>query len=306
MPTSWRRLTTEQLEDIARMMQHYTHREQPIDMLAVKSQLLLKWNHLRILDVLNPLATEPQDRRLLMTHPDVPVPFEWTVWELHYWIDQNMAWMDKPIDIAVFPYPEMRRGWKRIAFRGPDIYMQNFSWRQYQLAGDYLEYYVASQNRLVQLAKTHAASRTDMKVAMHNVNNAKALFMATIMNRSIAYIDVETGTKVRDFAYQGRQTDQNARYFDGFPDDKFQVVLWWWSGMMTYLKHHYPKCFKEQDTKAKTPVDPLQLRSRITTTLEKYLQTNSEVLNREVYINPLRHINDMVTQNEEMERIRQK
>ena len=45
---------------------------------------------------------------------------------------------------------------------------------------------------------------------------------------------------------------------------------------------------------------------RITTTLEKYLQTNSEGLNSEVYINPLRHINDMVTQNEEMERIRQK
>ena len=186
------------------------------------------------------------------------------------------------------------------------MYAQNFSWRQYLTAADYMDFNRDSQNNMVRLMNNRKASATDLKVARRHVDEAKSRFLATIFNRSIRYVDISTQHVSREYSYVATQTESNAVYFRHFDDVKFQVVLFWWVGLMNYLQKSFPECFKVSPAKNPQQADPLQMRVRTTAALEKYLNGSEESVYRENYMNQLQHLSDMIKQGKEMEKLNNK
>jgi hypothetical protein len=92
---------------------------------------------------------------------------------------------------------------------------------------------------------------------------------------------------------------------------EWQVVMFWWSSMMQYLKEQYPKCFKAGNKKSRSRAKqqplPIELYTRSMATLQKYLGGLTEdEINAQTAHAILRHLNDMALEAEEMEKIRKK
>ena len=116
---------------------------------------------------------------------------------------------------------------------------------------------------------------------------------------------------VSDPAEPSRVKSAPRRLLRKITDVEWQVIMFWWSSMMQYLKEQYPKCFKSSDKKPRsrsksTPL-PIELYTRSMATLQKYLGGLTETeINAQTAHAILRHLNDMAVEAEEMEKIRRK
>ena len=98
----------------------------------------------------------------------------------------------------------------------------------------------------------------------------------------------------------------NWRDFAGFSDVKFQCVLFWWTGTMNWLQKKYPKVFRSGSPKKNAVSNPLELYTRQTATMEKYLGINEEEMNRELYTNVLQHLQDIMDESDRMKALENK
>ena len=130
------------------------------------------------------------------------------------------------------------------------------------------------------------------------------MFLATVFERKIDYTD-ETGIKRHGFRYHKEQVSDTMTFFRSFPDTDWQIMLVWWSSQMQYLSRTYPKVFKRQDTANKRS-NPLEIYTRTTATIEKYLHITAEEVDNEPYTTIIQQLQDMILRNEEMERINKK
>ena len=211
--------------------------------------------------------------------------------------------------IMRFPLPDLhlRRHpfGRRHTFRGPNPMMDGFSWQRYRFCQDFMQLYADQQNQLVRLARQgRMASPDELLKAARSVDLAKAMFLATIFERRLRFVDETTGRPRTDFCYQSNQHSDNAPYFRNFPDGDWQLILLWWQSMMHYLAKQFPKVYKRQPVSStgKTP-NPLEIYTRTTATLEKYLQVTAHDIEREPYTTILQQLEDITNHNEEMERI---
>ena len=77
--------------------------------------------------------------------------------------------------------------------------------------------------------------------------------------------------------------------------------------MAHYLQEKYPHCFKKQDIKTiHKNVNSLDLYTRTTATMEKYLSMSEKDVNNQTFHIILQHLDDMAKENEEMEKIKSK
>ena len=76
--------------------------------------------------------------------------------------------------------------------------------------------------------------------------------------------------------------------------------------MMHFLQITYPKVFKVQKVQNKKPSNPLELYTRTTATMEKYLSMTARDVDREPYTTIIQQLDDITRHNEEMEKINQK
>lgn len=290
--------------------QYYTCRMRPYSLEEEgRGVLYRKWKVLKV-----------WFRRRVLGHDDT---FSLYVWQIHSWLSATPAkgknraqpglldWLDMEQGggLLLFPLREVRRrkgfSLRKVAFLGPAPLMDGFSWQRYRFAQDYMQNYMTVQNRLVQLQQLgRKASPTDVLKATKNLDMAKALFLATIYERRITYVDEETGRTVTRFRYQSSQSSDNAPYFRNFHDRDWQLVLLWWSSMMAYLGKTFPKVFKKQPVgKNERPANPLEIYTRTTATMEKYLSMTARDVDREPYTTILQQLEDISRHNEEMERI---
>lgn len=263
-------------------------------------------------------------RRHILGHDD---SFSLYLWQIHSWLSSSKSrvtgkvtpglldWLDadNQDSLLIFPLSSIRRSprarWfsigSKVTFAGPASLMDGFSWQRYRFAQDYMQNYINASNRLLQLQKMgNRASAADILRASKNLDLAKALFLATIFCRRITYVDEETGRTKTDYRYQSNQHTDNAPYFRNFPDTDWQLVLLWWQGMMHYLQKTYPKVFKKQKvSKDQKAANPLELYTRTTATMEKYISATASEVDHEPYTTILQHIEDIIKNNEEMERI---
>lgn len=259
-------------------------------------------------------------RRRILGHGD---SFSLCVWQIHSWLsafpakDNKRAqpglldWLDMEQGggLLLFPIRDIKRrrrvAFRKVSFRGPAPLMDGFSWQRYRFAQDYMQNYMTAQNRLVQLQQIgRKASPSDVLKATKDVDLAKTLFLVTIYERRITFVDEETGRTVTRFRYQSNQSSDYAPYFRHFPDRDWQLVLLWWSSMMAYLGKTFPKVFKKQPVgKNERPANPLEIYTRTTATMEKYLSMTARDVDREPYTTILQQLEDISRHNEEMERI---
>ena len=173
--------------------------------------------------------------------------------------------------------------WKRDYF-APGELLDGMTWQTYRWINDWMEAYTNTSNALV-----------DARTKRENV--------ATLAKQER---DIRLTVLSLVFGCQ-KWRIRLAR----FNEVEWQVVMFWWSSMMQYLKEQYPKCFKAGDKKSRSRAKqvplPIELYTRSMATLQKYLGGLTEAeINAQTAHAILRHLNDMAVEAEEMEKIRRK
>jgi len=172
----------------------------------------------------------------------------------------------------MWPYPK-RIWWLR--WRKPDgELLDGMSWQTYRLINDWME--ALSFDRLRNRDKSEMRREQDIRLTVLGL-----MFGCPKWRVRLARIS----------------------------DVEWQVILFWWSSMMQYLKEQYPKCFKQSDKKSRSKAQPLpiELYTRSMATLQKYLGGLTEAqINQQSAHAILRHMNDMAVEAEQMEKLRRK
>ena len=306
MPKGWSDMTVTELETVASVLVEAAAQRPSLNSKQVKVKLFLALTGLEVLESANP-AKPVEEQYLVVCRRGHVERLVMYLWQMHYWMEEQMGWLDKPSNLLMFPYKEYKKWtWKgRHKYEGPSALMQNFQWRQYRIAGEYMGYFITESNRLVKMRESNV-SASEIKKQLHAVARAKGLFLATLFNRKVKFVDAETKLIRKEFVYVSSQSIRNWRDFEHFSDVKFQVVLFWWTGTMNWLQKKYPKVFRSTNPKKNTVANPLELYTRQTATMEKYLGINEEELNRELYTNVLQHLQDMMDESDRMKELNNK
>lgn len=226
------------------------------------------------------------------------------------WLDNNSG-----SQLLIFPYSSLKRRkgrvGRKVKFHGPAPLMDGFTWQRYRFAQDYMEMFTKSQNRFLQSLqkmdrKPTKKQRREAAQLARQLDDTMARFLATIFTRRIHYVDKVTGKRCYDFHYEPGQTERNMRFFRGMSGGDWQLVTLWWSGMMHWLGKTYPKVFKTQSVGTHRVVNPLELYTRTTATLEKYLHTTAHDIDNEPYTTILQQLDDITRKNEQMEEMNRK
>lgn len=251
-------------------------------------------------------------------------PFPLYLWQIYGWLSKGrdargrevpgaLDWLENSANAPFLILPMTllkRRRRYRVrmrTFKGPAPMLDGFSWQRFRYAQDFMDNYIRNQNILERLLKMgRRASAADIAEALRNVDRAKALFLATIFDAKIKYVDESTGRCRHDWRYCPTQSTDNAPYFRRFSDIDWQIILMWWSGIMQWLGRTYPRVYKKQPTKGKKLVNPLEVYARTTATMEKYIGINAKEVDAEPYTTIIQQMEDIAKQNEEFERMRKK
>lgn len=307
MPKGWGDMTVEELEMVASVLVESAAMRPALTPKQVKVRLFLALTGLEVIETANP-AKPVEEQYLVVCRKGHVERLILYLWQMHYWMNENMRWLDQPSTLILFPYKEyIKWTWKgRHKYEGPSSLMQNFQWRQYRIVGEYMSYFINESNRLVKMRESEGVSDKDLRKQLHAVSRAKALLLATLFNRKVKFVDAETKLIRREYVYVSNQSIRNWRDFEDFDDVKFQVILFWWTGTMNWLQKKYPKVFKSSNPKKNVIANPLELYTRQTATMEKYLGINEEELNRELYTNVLQHLQDMMDESDRMKALESK
>lgn len=207
-----------------------------------------------------------------------------------------------------FPYPIIgqKAKWYRRAkaFRGPSTDLDGFSWQQYRFASDMMQTYTKLSNNLVKMKQMDKFTEEQLQTQAQSVASARNMFLATIFNTTAQYVDPTTGITKYDFHYESKQFTENANYFVNYPEANWQVILFWWTGIMHTLAHRYPHVFKVQKVDNKKPQTPMEIYTATTATMQKYAGLTEDQVNTQSYSLVLEHLERLSKENEEMEKMR--
>lgn len=332
LPTSWNTCTTSELEVVAATMIKHSltaTKWTPISFEDIKVELFFLLTRIKPISLINPrVPVEQQYFECCKAYPskwtkwkeDVKVKFgaddyrrfNIYVWQVHSWMDKYMKWLDAdktPIDLIKFPYPIMKRGLKGKEFHGPSALLQDFSWQRFRFAQDYMDAYVKAENNLLYMQK-HSGRFSDNDIIKQckYVDLLRSQFLATIFCAKSHYVDEKTKNIVSGYIYVSNQSSDNAKYFRGFDVIQWQVITFWWTGMMTYLSKTYTHVYKKQNLKSPKLKDfnPLTLYVCSMATMEKYLGLSEDTLNKQTFHLCLQHMENMSIENESLEKSNKK
>ena len=287
LPRGWQNCTTKELEIIAAELIRANltaTRLHPFDWAEVKARLFFALTGVEVIGSVCRLGKQE---------------FPLEAWQVHSFIEQHLSWIDAtdkrgnplPMPRLRFPYPKRFRRWWPLSclwkkeYLRPGELLDGMTWQTYRWINDWMEVYQQQANALVEartkaLAKQEAATRTKVVALIFGCSERRA--------RRVTEIE-------------------------------WQVLMFWWSSMMQYLREQYPKCFREppkpsqpgrQPRKprksAQQPL-PIELYTRSMATLQKYLGgLTEEQINAQTAHAILRHLNDMAVEAEEMEKLKHK
>ena len=248
--------------------------------------------------------------------------FELQTWQVHSFMEQ-LAWIDAtdgkgralPMPKMMWPYPKRLRRWwplwKR-EYYAPGELLDGMTWQTYRWINDWMEAYTNTANALV---AERQKPRPNVVCGRLGITLGSGTSVTSATSQQMPDPIVTLARQEQDI----RLTVLSLVF--GCPkwrirlarisEVEWQVIMFWWSSMMQYLKEQYPKCFKSSDKKPKsrsksTPL-PIELYTRSMATLQKYLGGLTETeINAQTANAILRHLNDMAVEAEEMEKIRRK
>lgn len=318
LPRSWNQCTTEQLELIAATILRHTQQQDryhPFDWLAVKTELFFLLTGLEVTgEVSDPVDGDPeyQHRAFLVRRArrgrllsfrghdgGETSSFPIYIWQVQSFIEQHLAWIDDPkaAPLLIFPYKQLLWEWRfqlrppflKKHWLAPGELLQDFSWREYRHLQDYMEMYVRLQNQIAKLQPT-PANRDTIATLADQMLDARRHFLAIL------------------FKMGDMPLFRHNAMTKKVGDVRWQVILFWWSGMMHYLQKQFPHCFKQTKTKnARRPPLPIELYRNIIATVQKESNGLSEAeVNGQTFYVVLEHLERLAKQNEEMEKISKK
>lgn len=335
LPRSWNQCTTRQLELIAQVMWEQIQRQDryhPFSMRKVKVAAFFALSGIRVVQGVN-LEDTSNRQFYLCKMPGgkkKDILFPLYLWQINYWLSPKartndkhsveyisqgeglLDWLDndRGMFLTKFPYPTIKRKrfWWRCSkgFQGVFPDMDGFSWMQYRFASAMMQSYTQLSNNLIRMRQMSRFTEAQMLRQAESVDMARAMFLATIFNAKTDYIDGNTGIRKHDFHYESSQCTDNAPYFHHFPDTEWQVILFWWTGMMHTLSKRFPHVFKVQPINKQKPSTPLEIYTTTTATMQKYAGLTEDQVNNQSYSLVLEHLERLSKENEEMERIRKK
>ena len=297
VPRGWAYCTTEELEMIAQemirsQMVASLSRFHPFDWVEIKTRLFFRFSGVRIVSQYVDGGGENDIRygntTFVCRHPSLgKETFELQTWQVHSFLEQ-LSWLDAtdakgrpmPMPKMMWPYPR-RVWWLRWRTPGGEL-LDGMTWQTYRLINDWMEAYTMVANQLVEARQ----KRVDIKTLARQERDVRITILSLIFHCPKWRIRLARISEV-----------------------EWQVVMFWWSSMMQYLKEQYPKCFKAPTKRTRTKQQPLpiELYTRSMATLQKYLGGLTEdEINRQTAHAILRHLNDMAVEAEEMEKIRKK
>ncbi len=339
IPRGWNACTTEQLETIADVIRELVERQDryhPFDMLNVKIALFFALAGIEIVEGVD-ISLPVTDRFYRCRFYGDKETFRLFLWQINYWISppaetndktsaeymaQGMGildWLDNKNGnyLTIFPYVNISRrkpglfSGRSKDFRGPSPDLDGFSWAQYRFASDMMQNYVTLSNNLLRMQQMKGRfTEAQLEQQNDSVESAKAMFLATIFNAKTKFVDSNTGMQKRDFHYEVDQCTANAEYFRGYPDTQWQVIMFWWTGVMHTLSKRYPHVFKVQPTKKQKkqtgPSTPMEIYTATTATMQKYAGLTEDQVNNQSYSLVLEHLERLSKENEEIEKMRHK
>jgi hypothetical protein len=317
VPKGWQMCSTRELEMIAEeilrsQMMASLSRFHPFDWVEIKTRLFFRFAGVEVME-----QREQSDARIdyaesrqnstvgqildisteehnvfICRHGEVE--FELETWQVHSFMEQ-LKWVDAtdskgrplPMPKLMWPYPKRVRRWWPLWKRewyAPGELMDGMTWQTYRWINDWMEAYTNTANALV---------------AEREKKGSIAALAKQEQDIRLAVLSLVFGCP--------KWRIRLAR----ISEVEWQVIMFWWSSMMQYLKEQYPKCFKSSDKKpssrSKQQPLPIELYTRSMATLQKYLGGLTETeINAQTAHAILRHLNDMAVEAEEMEKIRRK
>lgn len=261
--------------------------------------------------------------------------FSLYLWQINYWLspkaktnDKESAeyvsqgagvldWLDNENEqfLTRFPYGTIKRRRKFSfliplsykSFSGPQKDLDGFCWSQYRLASEAMQNYVQLSNNLVKMQKIGKFSQEQLDKQAKSVDMARAMFLATIFNAKVKHVETSTGMIRKDYFYESNQITDNSEYFRRFPDTQWQVILFWWTGVMHSMAKRYPHVFKVQKAnKVDAKSSALDIYTATIATMQKYVGINEKDCNNQSYSLVLEQLERMSKENEELEKIRKK
>lgn len=298
LPRSWNQCTTDELERIASVIALQTlhaDRYHPFDMLAAKVEIFFSINRL---EVLKPGEDAYTVRFASPKHPwwrkaKKEEPFELPVSAVHSMITEHLSWLDaedaEPLLLVPYPSLTLRKSlWRKVTVDGPTPLLDGYTWEQYRFLQDYMQAYMNYSNTLSRLSRFHNDQLPQVIELTKKVDEAQANFLSVLFQSPTTH----------------HPSPITHHFFTHFDPIKWQVILFWWSGLMKYLQKQYPRCFKaDKPGKHTKQKNPLQLYTRTTATMEKYIGLNEQEVNQQSFHVILQHMEDMSKEAEEMKRI---
>ena len=265
----------------------------------------------------NPSYSGGETNTFKCRHGDVEFTLE--TWQVHSFIEQ-LDWIDavdakgnpKPMPPILFPYPERMphhpfrpmplwtaichpfSGSWREAWPWPKEYyrpgelMDGVTWDDYRVAGEWMDVYTMKTNQLIALREKGGEMTRErlreMRGLMRDEQEARREVLTRIFGCPRYRLPL---------AHIG--------------DVEWQVLMFWWSSVMEFLRSQYPKCFKRPSKRSRSrqPL-PIVNYACSTGTLENYLkQREGDIKKKSVHL-ILYHLNRMAEEAEEMEKIRRK
>lgn len=340
LPTGWNRCTTEELEAIAAAIiqeQQRVDRYHPFDWSRVKLGIVLSINEITVMEdgrgKMEEGSGQPSDishqtsdieSTWLVKRPQDKEPWPITVGQLVA-LTERLAWIDDEKASKVifqFPYPEltlvqgsgfMVQGSKHkahspkpltinresLTVAGPPPLLDGYTWQEYRWMTDWMQAYMRHSNAMAQ-SKMEDVRRKSAEAA----ENARNEFLAVLFKPKA--LDGKTAEHTSAISHL------TSDIFEGFSPIKWQVILFWWSSLMSMLAKKFPKVFKSQPVgkgkrRPQQQDTPWDFYNRVTATIQKYIGGLSEQdVNNATYGTILQQLEMMADEAAEMEKLKLK
>ena len=299
LPTGWNRCTTEELEAIAAAIiqeQQRVDRYHPFDWSRVKLNVVLAVNHIEVVSQPVPVVKDySHDDTYLVRRSKDEEPWPVSVGQLVA-LTERLAWLDDEKANKVifqFPYPELTldvsgKTADHRTVQGPPPLLDGYTWQEYRWMTDWMQAYMRHSN-----AKNAEAAA-----------QAQREFLAILFNPKAG------GGKTDE--HTSAISHLTSAIFTGFSPIKWQVILFWWSSLMSMLAKKFPKVFKQQPVgkgrrRPQQQDTPWDFYNRVTATIQKYIGGLSEQdVNNATYGTILQQLEMMADEAAEMEKLKKK
>ena len=302
LPTGWNRCTTEELEAIAAAIiqeQQRVDRYHPFDWSRVKLNVVLAVNSIEVVSQPVPVVKDySHDDTYLVRRSKDEEPWGITIGHLLA-LTEQLAWIDDEKASKVifqFPYQTLDVRCKKEDGRvishlqGPPPLLDGYTWQEYRWMTDWMQAYMRHSN----------------------AKNAEGAAQAQREFLAILFKPAADATGTAAAEHTSAISHLTSDIFTDFSPVKWQVILFWWSSLMSILAKKFPKVFKQQPVgkgkrRPQQQDTPWDFYNRVTATIQKYIGGLSEQdVNNATYGTILQQLEMMADEAAEMEKIKKK